>query len=324
VLPAADAPIPALPAESGVRRVAPPEHGSPRTSGLNGAHSHRKGQLALPNTLTTTRRSSACGSAGRFLRTREVRFQRSTAAPAGAPPPHPPPPPPASPWPSSRRANERPSGESSRIAVMGIIRATSSTTTKTHMEGFYEALAQRATSCSSASTEAGPVANEERREREHALLRLPRWIDGCTSAGDLAHQRLALEALEARDELLLDRLRARERRVACGLDGPLERRVDPHDGLEQVTVLLLEAAAQRRERRHGLRRQLVPDEARPRARPACHRTPRDRSRDAPSASPPGPPRSRPTSAAPEAGGSRERAVQRHGVLRYLSSAGPAV
>src|SRR5213078_3858346 len=75
--------------------------------------------------------------------------------------------------------------------------------------------------------EAGPVADEERREGEHALLRLSRWIDRRTGAGDLAHQRLALEALEARHEFLLDRLRAREGRVACGLDRPLERRIDP-------------------------------------------------------------------------------------------------
>src|SRR5207245_7686322 len=79
--------------------------------------------------------------------------------------------------------------------------------------------------------------------------------------GDLAHQRLALEPLEARHELLLDRLRAREGRVAGGLDRPLERRVDLHDGLEQPAVLLLDTAAQRRKRGHGLGGQLVPDEA---------------------------------------------------------------
>src|SRR5207247_2144757 len=107
----------------------------------------------------------------------------------------------------------------------------------------------------------GRGANEERWEGEHPLLRLSRWIDRGAGAGDLAHQRLALEPLEARDELLLDRLRAREGRVAGGLDRPLERRVDLHDGLEQPAVLLLDTAAQRLKRGHGLGGQLVPDEA---------------------------------------------------------------
>src|SRR5439155_5909271 len=109
--------------------------------------------------------------------------------------------------------------------------------------------------------EAGPVADQERREGEHALLRLSPWVDRRAGARDLAHQRLALEALEARDDLLLDGLRARQGRVAGRLYRPLERRVDLHDGLEQAAVLLRDVALQRRERRHRLGWQLVPDEA---------------------------------------------------------------
>src|SRR5437879_11989528 len=73
--------------------------------------------------------------------------------------------------------------------------------------------------------EAGPVADEERREGEHALLRLTRRVDRRPGARDLAHQRLALEALETRDQLLLDGLGNSEGRVEGGLDRPFEQRV---------------------------------------------------------------------------------------------------
>src|SRR5438309_10087420 len=119
--------------------------------------------------------------------------------------------------------------------------------TKTHMEGILRSDSPARHLLLQRIDEAGPVADEERREGEHALLRLTRRVDRRPGARDLAHQRLALEALETRDQLLLDGLGAREGRVAGGLDRPVERRNDLHVGLEPPAVLLFDAAAQRRE-----------------------------------------------------------------------------
>src|SRR5439155_123356 len=80
---------------------------------------------------------------------------------------------------------------------MGIIRATSSTTTKTHMKGFYEAPAQRATSCSSASTRPGPeLARLAIERREIDPVALHQLLDAALNdhSGPAWHRRLACHA----------------------------------------------------------------------------------------------------------------------------------
>src|SRR5439155_1124731 len=70
------------------------------------------------------------------------------------------------------------------------------------------------------------IADEERRRRKQALLRLTARVHRRAGPRDLAHQRLVL-ALQARDELLLDLLRAPERGIARRHDGALERGGEP-------------------------------------------------------------------------------------------------
>src|SRR5207249_7251984 len=95
--------------------------------------------------------------------------------------------------PSSRCASERPSGESSRIAVMGIIKAMPSTTMTTiHMARILRSVRPPRHLIAQRVEQTGAVADQERCEREHALLRLAARIHRRPGAGDLAHQRLAL------------------------------------------------------------------------------------------------------------------------------------
>src|SRR2546423_2018788 len=131
--------------------------------------------------------------------------------------------------PSRRRAIERPSGESSRIAVMGIIKAMPSNTMMTiHMDRILRTARPARHLIAECIEQAGAVADEERREREHAFLRLAPRIHGVPGAADLAQQRLAL-TLQARDQLLFDLLPAGQCRIARRLDRALERGIHRRD-----------------------------------------------------------------------------------------------
>src|SRR5207237_6814399 len=105
--------------------------------------------------------------------------------------------------------------------------------------------------------ERGPVADRKRAERELALLRLTLRVHGGPRARDLTDQSLALETLQARHQLLFDRLCTGEGRVAGRLHGALERRIDAHRRLAQCRVVLLDAVPQRGERRNRFRWELV-------------------------------------------------------------------
>src|SRR5207245_9025245 len=136
------------------------------------------------------------------------------------------PPAPPSPCPSRRRAIDRPSGESSRIAVIGIIKAMTSTMTKIHMDRILRGARPARPLARQCVEQTGAVADQERGEREHALLRLSLGVHDGPRARDQAHQGPALESLQAGDELFLDRLCTREGGVPGGLHGALQRRID--------------------------------------------------------------------------------------------------
>src|SRR3989442_11074382 len=120
--------------------------------------------------------------------------------------------PPASPaapsfTPSRRRAIDWPSGDSTRIAVMGIIKAMTSTMTRIHMDRILRSVRPPRHLIAERIEQTRAVADEERREREHALLRLAPRLHRVPSAADLPQQCIAL-ALPARDQPLFDFLRA--------------------------------------------------------------------------------------------------------------------
>src|SRR5438445_13763189 len=93
--------------------------------------------------------------------------------------------------PSRRRAIDRPSGESSRIAVTGIIRAMTSTMTMIHMNRILRSVRPPRHLIAECIEQPRAVADEKRCEREHALLRLAPRIYRVPSAAALPQQRFA-------------------------------------------------------------------------------------------------------------------------------------
>src|SRR5439155_18605805 len=104
-----------------------------------------------------------------------------------------------------------------------------------------------------------------------ALLRLAPWVHRGARPDDPAYHRLVL-ALEARDELLFDLVRAGERRIARRLHAALEGRVHVGHDLRQPRVARFDLPAQLGERTLGVGWQRLAHQARFQlARPAVER-----------------------------------------------------
>src|SRR2546430_1360446 len=102
---------------------------------------------------------------------------------------------------------------------MGIIKAMPSNTMMTiHMDRILRSARPPRHLIAECIEQPGAVADQERREREHAFLRLAPRIHRVPGAADLPQQGLAL-ALQARDQLLLDLLPAGQRRRARRFGG---------------------------------------------------------------------------------------------------------
>src|SRR2546422_2535455 len=118
---------------------------------------------------------------------------------------------------------------------MGIIKAMTSTMTRIHMDRILRSVRPPRHLIAERIEQTRAVADEERREREHALLRLAPRIHRVPSAADLPQQCIAL-ALQARDQLLFDLLRAGQCRIARRLDRALERGIHRRDDPRQARV----------------------------------------------------------------------------------------
>src|SRR5213078_1768211 len=168
--------------------------------------------------------------------------------------------PPASGCPSSRRATLRPSGESTRMATMGIISAMTRMTARRIMCRILRRARPRRHLGLETREQFGAIANRERRVREHAFLRDAAGEQRRARPRDLTDERLA-GALHARDELFLDLLRLAERRIARGLDGALQGRVHGGSRPREPVVIGADVVAETLQRLGHSRREGLADQA---------------------------------------------------------------